>query len=220
MGRLRVGQCTSKDLNEIRKLIIGNPECPPTSFQTYPWSDAILVTTRHAVREAWNTASLNLHCHRTEHLKYIVPTEDYIKGPNPRSLTPIARLLVAGRGEKLTGKLGDRLELAIGMKVIVLLNLLTEADIANGTRGMIQDIVLDHREGRLLADDNGIVKLTYPPAMIVFKPNMRSNISSAFQDNRPGQSLVAPEGHVPIILSSTTFKIKTPDAQDLTIVRR
>jgi hypothetical protein len=85
LGRLRVGRCTPKDLCEIRKLRIGQAECPPMNFQIPPWSDAILVTTRHSssVRDAWNAASLTIHCCKTGHIKYIVLAEDYIKGSNP-----------------------------------------------------------------------------------------------------------------------------------------
>ena len=49
-------------------------------------------------------------------------------------------------GSKTNRKLNDEILLAIGMKVMVLLNLATEADIANGTRGEIKEIILDDRE--------------------------------------------------------------------------
>ncbi|KAF9530310.1 hypothetical protein CPB83DRAFT_851365 [Crepidotus variabilis] len=47
---------------------------------------------------------------------------------------------------KRTGKLTDRVEIAIGMKIMVVLNVATEANIANGTRGTITDIILDPRD--------------------------------------------------------------------------
>jgi hypothetical protein len=108
----------------------------------------------------------------------------------PQPLTQIARLVVAARGERLTGKLADRLEPAIGMKV-VLLNLATEANIANGTRGTVQDIVLDHREEKNNADADGVVRLAYPPAII--KPESPSTIASSFQDRRPAKRLNTPD---------------------------
>ena len=220
LGRLRVGECNDGDLHKIRRLIIGHPDCLPTNFQVSPWCDAILVTTRHSVREAWNAASLNLHCRKSGQIKYIAPSEDYVKECPPRSLSPIVKLVVAGQGEKLMGKLADRVKLAIGMKVMVLLNLSTKGDIANGTRGTIQDIVLDHREISIEVNDDGIVKLTYPPAMIFFKPDTPSSISSAFQDTRVKKRLRTLDGNVPLTPSTSTFKIKTPDGQESTIVRR
>jgi len=50
-------------------------------------------------------------------------------------------------------KLADQIEIAIGMKVMIIFNLSTEGDVTNGTRGMITDIVLDAGEG--LLDWNG-----------------------------------------------------------------
>lgn len=54
---------------------------------------------------------------------------------------------------------------------MVTLNLATEADLANGSRGTIEDIILDPRE-RLTGDDidRGVVWTKYLPAMILFRP--------------------------------------------------
>ena len=62
------------------------------------------------------------------------------------------------------------------MKAMVLLNLATEADIANGTRGEIQNIILDERENISAIDEDGAIKLKYPPAMIVFKPDKKTKL--------------------------------------------
>ncbi|KAJ3925226.1 MAG: hypothetical protein NXY57DRAFT_855405, partial [Lentinula lateritia] len=37
-------------------------------------------------------------------------------------------------------------EIAVGMKAMILANIATEADLANGTRGTVMDIILDDRE--------------------------------------------------------------------------
>ena len=67
-------------------------------------------------------------------------------------------------------KLHTRIEIAIGMKVMVTMNISTDADLANGTRGVVTNIILDHREqlGESKIDE-GIVTLAYSPAMITFK---------------------------------------------------
>jgi hypothetical protein len=41
------GDCCHIDM--IRKLIITNPDCLPTDYNASPWTDARLVTPRHAV---------------------------------------------------------------------------------------------------------------------------------------------------------------------------
>jgi hypothetical protein len=61
-----------------------------------------------------------------------------------------AILAIAALDDQKTGKLLATIHVAIGMKAMVLLNIATEADIANGTQGVIQDIVLDEREDALL----------------------------------------------------------------------
>ena len=56
------------------------------------------------------------------------------------------QVTVAGMFEKHTGKLPGQLELVVGMKAMVTMNITAEADLANGMRGEIIDIVLDPRE--------------------------------------------------------------------------
>ena len=55
---------------------------------------------------------------------------------------------------------------------MVTLNLATEADLANGSRGIIEDIILDPRErlDKTAIDEHGVVWTKYLPAMILFKP--------------------------------------------------
>lgn len=65
------------------------------------------------------------------------------------------RAMAVGMASEHTGDLSKRMELAIGTKVTVILNIVTAADIANSTRGTIVDIIprksCDHEggEGRL-----------------------------------------------------------------------
>jgi len=50
---------------------------------------------------------------------------------NPLSME--AKLAIAGLEDKKTGKLPTTVQMAIGMRAMILLNMATEADIANGT---------------------------------------------------------------------------------------
>ena len=57
----------------------------------------------------------------------------------------------------------------IGMKAMVTMNISTEVDLVNGTWGVINDIVLDHRECLEKKEiESGNITLVYLPAMIVF----------------------------------------------------
>jgi hypothetical protein len=58
LSRLRIGQCTEEDISIIRSLILNRRNCPKSDFGVLPWSEAILITTRHTVWEAWNAACL------------------------------------------------------------------------------------------------------------------------------------------------------------------
>jgi len=90
-----------------------------------------------------------------------------------------------------------------------MLNLATEADLANGSRGLIQDIVLDPRETVCDNDHDksGIIWLQYPPAMILFKYQF---------DPFPG---LAP-GIIPIFPSEVAFNICYRNNTSMTVHRR
>lgn len=209
LSRLRVGECDRKDIEEIEKLVLTNPACDIPDFQSGPWADAILVTSRHGVREQWNEEAIRKHCRKTGALRYICPSEDIDKSTKDRP-SNIARLGIARMNFRNTGKLQDRLTIAKGMKAMVVLNLATEADIANGTRGVIEDIVLDPRENLAnLAEDEGTVLLTYPPALVLFRPDKPSNL--VFDG--------VPAGLIPISPSQSSFTVKTP-RKSFNITRR
>ena len=121
-----------------------------------------------------------------------------------------AKLAIAGLTDNKTGKLPDLVQMAIGMKAMVLLNLATEADIANGTRGKIQNIILNEREQISGADEDGSIKLKYPPAMIVFKPDK-------------GMKLIfkgLPPGLIPLTPSLAKFSVTSRTGKIFKIVRR
>jgi hypothetical protein len=82
------------------------------------------------------------------------------------------KAIIAALPINKTRKLAYRLEVAIGMDVMVTMNITTEADLANGSRSKIKDIILDCREhlADTDIDEEGVVWLQYPPAMILFEP--------------------------------------------------
>ena len=209
LSRLQVGQCDHNDIEEIQKLVLTNPNCIMPDFQVKPWSDAILVTPRHAVREAWNEQAVIKHCQKTGNRRYLVPACDINKETN-RELPMEGRLAAAKVNCAHTGKLADRVEVAVGMKAMVLLNLATEADIANGTRGVIHDIILDEREEPHTDQQNGTVKLQFPPVMILFKPDRGTTIKF------PGIEL----GLIPITPSEASFTVEAENGKKYRILRR
>ncbi|KAF4616631.1 hypothetical protein D9613_008796 [Agrocybe pediades] len=210
LNRLRVGRCTEDDITEIRRLVLSNPECDVPDFSKPPWSDAILVTPRHGVCEVWNTYAVEKHCKRTRQARYIVNAEDVDKD-NEGSLTMEARLAIAEMNDKQTGKLEQSVLMAIGMKAMVQINFAVEANVANGTRGIIEDIIKDTRESKnVKPDDEGLITLKYPPLMILFRPLKPMSIE--FEGLR--------QGVIPITPSETRFKARGRQGTTFKITRR
>ncbi|KAJ7507781.1 hypothetical protein B0H11DRAFT_1902810 [Mycena galericulata] len=133
------------DIGILRGLLVTEPDTPVPEWDTSPWTNTVLVTPRHAVRTKWNTAAVRKHCATAQQRLYICDAEDTV-GRTEESLNLEQRIVVAGMTTKQTGKLSERVELAIGMRAMVITNIATEADLANGTRGEVIDFKLDPRE--------------------------------------------------------------------------
>jgi hypothetical protein len=89
---------------------------------------------------------------------------------------------------------------------MVVLNLATEADIANGTRGVIHDIILDEREEP--ANRDGAIVI--PPVMVLFKPDRETTIR--FPGIEPGL--------IPITPSEASFTVEAKNGTKYRILRR
>ena len=96
------------------------------------------------------------------------------------------------------------------MKVMVTLNLSTDKDLANGTRGTIEEIILDPREDCTEPDEDGAIHLTYPPALILFKPDVE--VTYQFD----GLS----KGLLPICPSERSFTITDAKGHSFRVHRR
>ena len=190
LGRARIEECNSDDNEEIQKLVLTIHECDIPDFSKALWDQAILVMPRHSVRNLWNEHAIAKHCAKTKNQQFRVLAEDTCRD-RTNDLSREAKLAIAEQKDKDTGKLTAVVHMAIGMKAMVLLNIATEADIANGTQGVIQDIILDEREEQSVADEEGIIQLKYPTAMLLFKPDQESKLSF------PG----LPAGIIPLTLS-------------------
>ena len=201
LTHLRNGDVDGTDIDMLRSLVLTNPHCEETDFSQPPWSDAVLVTPRHTVRTQWNEAASHRHCARTGVQLFHCPAEDTIKG---RSLSMLERLMVAqkktrqSRNRQEHGGLPHQVDIAIGMKVMVTLNVDTELDVANGTRGELIDIVLDPREPPIAHEQE--VTLKYQPVYILVK----------LEHTKAVGLTGLPENVVPIQPLSRSFQIQVP----------
>ena len=211
LQRSRTGDCNGEDLHEIHKLVLTNPECHVPDFNKAPWDEPILVTPRNSMRAMWNSASLTKHCQKTGQILYICNAEDTVGKdhlpPDMEQRTTIAKMSL----ESLKG-LDHRIEIAIGMKAMVTANIATQADLANGSCGIIADIVLDGREDvdREQAEKCGVVELRYPPALVVFEPYHHTF------PRFPGLK----EGQIPMFPQDLGFTISTTSKLRTKIHRR
>lgn len=195
LKRSRTGDCTKSDITEIQKLVLVNPECDVPDFMSTPWNDTVLITPRNTSRMFWNCAALDNHCSQTGHAKFIIYARDTDQG-NELSLRQ--RLEIAHLKIDETNRLPNKIEVAIGMKAMVLLNIAPGADLANGTRGVIVDIILDPRETAHYTDTGATsVILQYPPSVILFRPLHHPGFSI------PGLS----DGVLPLFPTQKTFSL-------------
>ena len=75
----RMGDCTKKDLQEIRKLMLTNTTCDVLGFNKIPWGDIVLVTPHNIMRQKWNAATLQWYCKKSWNVLYICQVEDAVE---------------------------------------------------------------------------------------------------------------------------------------------
>lgn len=168
LDHLRCGQVQEHHIKMLKKLVIGNPDSGDVDFHAEPWRSAPLVTPRHAVRKRWNEAAVRKWCEESGQRLFVCTAEDTIKG---RVLTLREKYALADRGKtekrRKRKDLPMKVELAVGMKVMVTDNLETDLDVANGARGEIVDIILDPDEPPI--GDDPIVHLQKLPSYVLVK---------------------------------------------------
>lgn len=114
-----------------------------------------------------------------------------------------------GRNHHERAGLADKVEIAIGMEVMVTFNIATDLDVANGARGHIVDIVLDTRE-EVSAIPSQTVQLQHPPIYIL----VQMICSKAL----PLEGL--PNGVIPIMPQLKTFNVTTASGQKISVTRQ
>ncbi|KIL55963.1 hypothetical protein M378DRAFT_56669, partial [Amanita muscaria Koide BX008] len=132
------------------------------------WSHVSLVTPRHAVRKLWNEAATRQKCSDESERLYVCTAEDTIAG---RELTWPERYAVAGRGKnerrRKNKDLPWKIELAMGMRILVTDNVETDLDVTNGARGTIVGIVLHPEEPPV--GNAAVVNLRYIPSYLLVR---------------------------------------------------
>ena len=149
----------------VRGLVLSSASRQEMSSEQ--WTNACLVTPRHAVRKRWNEAMLRRFSAERRARIFVVVAEDRIDGRCLEMREKFALVGKASNESRRKKDLPEEIELALGMKVMVTRNLNTDLDVTNGARGEIVDIVLHPQEPPLR--DEPIVKLTRLPMYILVK---------------------------------------------------
>jgi hypothetical protein len=141
---------------EMKKLVLTNTDCEVPDFTSMPWNEAILVMPCHSVCTYWNAVLLWRHCALTGNTLCSCDMEDSY-GQDQQPLNIQQQVTVAGISH---WEAACQLELTVGMKDMVTMNIATEANPANRARGEIVNIVLDPRELHPHKDEEtGIMRL-------------------------------------------------------------
>ncbi|THG93982.1 hypothetical protein EW026_g7391 [Hermanssonia centrifuga] len=148
---LRRGEMEARHLEVLRSLVLTTSNTG-VNFANGPWTEASLVTPRHAVRQKWNQESARKFAADGQQVVFICSAEDTVKQGKDRSqaLSVAERYAVACRaaGGKVQQRknLPREVEIFVGMSVLVTNNLETDLDLTNGARGEIVGITLDADE--------------------------------------------------------------------------
>jgi hypothetical protein len=63
LKQAHTGECTKKDIEELRKLVLTDAHCEIPDFNASPWNNAVLVTPHNRSRMLWDEQKLEQHCH-------------------------------------------------------------------------------------------------------------------------------------------------------------
>ncbi|KAG9125042.1 hypothetical protein FRC07_009216 [Ceratobasidium sp. 392] len=149
LSNFHVGQVEENDVALLHSVTLTHPSCRPTDFTSDRWKDCVLITPRNGTQVQWNDMSVSEHCRRTGQQLLVVPALDTCadeKERRPISMYEKWVSLISGAnsqkgrcgGKKMEQKsLPDEVCIAMGLKVMVTMNLNTEIDITNGARGII-----------------------------------------------------------------------------------
>ncbi|PSS37626.1 hypothetical protein PHLCEN_2v553 [Hermanssonia centrifuga] len=194
---LRQGEMQAKHIKILRSLVLGQGGgAGGTDFERAPWSEASLVTPRHAVRRMWNSEAARKACKAVGQRLLLCAAEDTVAG---RATTLAERYELVDRGksdnQQQKNDLPRSIEIAIGMQVLVTDNIETDLDLTNGARGQIVNIILHPDEPPM--GDEAIVQLKYLPLYLLVK--MTRTRASRLEGLE--------EGVVPVEPKQTTMRI-------------
>ena len=159
LDRIRCGNATATDKQLLHSRTFGWPGGP--DVEDKEWRTAVLITTRNNIREAWsNVASLR---HAVDN-----GTQIFISPSIDEGIDCNRRKMVWRAADSKTGFLPTWNVLCVDAPTIVKTNTAVELGTANGTKGIIREVIPDPEDcvgwSRI---ENQVVKLTRPPICVM-----------------------------------------------------
>jgi PIF1-like helicase len=157
LDRVARGQMTFEDKESLRKRVFGHPEGPDINMKD--WRDAILITPRNALRQAWNNNAALRHVEDTGHQIFISPSKD--EGINCKRSDMVWTV------DSRTEFLATWNVLCIEGPALVTANAAVELGVANGTEVIVKAVIPDPEDEEGWNNiENPIVKLGCPPICV------------------------------------------------------
>ena len=210
LQHLRYSQVTQTDIDMLRELVLTKKGAKPIDFTQDPWDKAALVTPRHAVRRLWNETALLKHGKKARRMILECNAEETIRG---QPLTLQEKFAAYARQKNLDSnqqkqELPLTVQMAIGMKVMVTQNVVTDLDITNGARGTIVDIWL-HPDEPAITEVRPILKLKHSPVCVLVK----------LDRTRTSRLNGLEESVIPVEPTTQTYRITCQGSEGNTIQR-
>ena len=184
LNRMREGKCTNQDILVINSRVVGHNVSVTSNV------DTPIIAPGNELVTAVNNLFVSPHSQHTN--VYTSTSLDYIAGKKkvPKSVAKLIKNWPATR----SGGLPRKLQIYVGMPVVVSSNIKVELGITNGTSGVIRAIQLN--DGEVITGNTGIHNLKHPPECII--------VELDDIDVEPLEGL--PANHIPI----TMMKSKRP----------
>ena len=141
--RMRLGECTIKDYELFRSLIIGRSE-DIHSLSDAAWNDAPILVYRNEIRTELNNCAEINKCHELNYLLVVCLAQDKTKSKiiDENNLHRPQRFFLSLPGNK-TESFPGYLPLVPGMPVLLTDNVGTELGISNETKGIFHQTVYE-----------------------------------------------------------------------------
>jgi hypothetical protein len=212
LSNFRVAQVQASDIALLDSVTLTNPNCRPTDFSSDMWRDCVLITPRNAVQIRWNRESVEEHCRRTGEQLLVVKALDTCMDQGVRRPISLGEKYLSMRnagsgrnpfkGSRGKNGLPDEVQMCIGMKVMVTLNVNTDIDVTNGAQGVIVGIKLDPHESPFSPTEPQVTLALLPAYILVKLDRTRASTLPHLE-----------AGVIPVVPAAKSYSITIPIMQ-------